>query len=148
MRALTFHQPVATLMGHKDIENRTWRPYVDIMGQRIAIHAGKMWNKSYSTWARRLTEHDTYDGPVVADLIQKAEGIRGAIVSTAVMTAWYDARTGTTSGGEQARAIASNPWFLGPVGWLLTDFRYLPEPIPCRGAQGLWTVPPAIEAQL
>ena len=52
MRALTFHQPVATLMGCKDIENRTWRPYVDIMGQRIAIHAGKRWNKSYSRMRR------------------------------------------------------------------------------------------------
>lgn len=29
----------------------------------------------------------------------------------------------------------------GRWAWILQDVRPLPEPIPCRGAQGLWTVP-------
>src|SRR5690606_7103750 len=32
-------------------------------------------------------------------------------------------------------------WFVGPFGWQLTDPVAPPEPVPCRGAQGLWRVP-------
>lgn len=34
----------------------------------------------------------------------------------------------------------------GRWAWILADVRPLPEPVPCRGAQGLWTVPADIEA--
>lgn len=40
------------------------------------------------------------------------------------------------------------PWFVGRYGWLLDDRRALPEPIPCRGMQGLWTVPDAVAAMV
>jgi hypothetical protein len=30
-------------------------------------------------------------------------------------------------------------FFVGPFGWLFEDRRYLAEPVPCRGYQGLWT---------
>jgi hypothetical protein len=36
----------------------------------------------------------------------------------------------------------------GRWAWMVADVRPLPEPIPCRGAQGLWTVPDDIDAQL
>jgi activating signal cointegrator 1 len=36
----------------------------------------------------------------------------------------------------------------GRWAWLLTDVRPLPEPVPCRGAQGLWNVLGDVEAQL
>ncbi len=39
---------------------------------------------------------------------------------------------------------AADPWFVGPVGWHIRDVLALPSPIPCRGAQGLWNVPPGI----
>lgn len=34
------------------------------------------------------------------------------------------------------------PQAFGPVCYLLDDARALPEPIPCKGALGLWRVPP------
>jgi len=42
MRALTLRQPWAWAIvhGQKRIENRPWKPWRDIIGQRIAIHAG------------------------------------------------------------------------------------------------------------
>jgi hypothetical protein len=36
----------------------------------------------------------------------------------------------------------------GRFGWLLEDLQALPEPIPCRGYQGLWTVAGDVEAQI
>jgi predicted transcriptional regulator len=43
MRALTVRQPWAGLIvaGVKAVENRTWRPPADVIGERIAIHAGR-----------------------------------------------------------------------------------------------------------
>lgn len=32
-------------------------------------------------------------------------------------------------------------WWSGPHGWALDDVRPLVEPVPCRGAMGLWTPP-------
>lgn len=51
MKALTLHQPYATLIakGIKTIETRTWPAPASLIGQRIAIHAAKkapktVWN--------------------------------------------------------------------------------------------------------
>lgn len=43
MKALTLHQPWASLIAHgfKRIETRSWHPSPDLVGQRIAIHAAK-----------------------------------------------------------------------------------------------------------
>ena len=43
MRALTLHQPWAQLMvwGLKNIETRSWAAPRNLVGQRMAIHAGK-----------------------------------------------------------------------------------------------------------
>jgi hypothetical protein len=40
-----------------------------------------------------------------------------------------------------------DPWWEGPVGWLLAEVKPLPEPISCPGGQGLWKLPAEI-AQL
>lgn len=39
----------------------------------------------------------------------------------------------------------SSPWFFGPFGWALDEIRPLAEPVPCKGALGLWRVPEHIE---
>ena len=43
MKAITLHQPWASLIAHgvKTIETRSWAPPRRLIGQRIAIHAGK-----------------------------------------------------------------------------------------------------------
>ena len=35
-------------------------------------------------------------------------------------------------------------WFRGPLGWMLTNPRPLPKPIPCIGKLGLWQIPSSI----
>jgi hypothetical protein len=32
-------------------------------------------------------------------------------------------------------------WFMGPVGWVVTNPYPLKHPIPCKGGLGLWNVP-------
>ena len=49
-----------------------------------------------------------------------------------------------------ARFVESSEsgWFVGPIGWVLEDVRVLRQPVCCKGAQGLWTVPEDIEARV
>ena len=35
-------------------------------------------------------------------------------------------------------------WSVERTAWIIRDIRPLPEPVPCRGAQGLWMVPDAV----
>lgn len=69
MRALTIWQPWASLIakGDKRIENRDYPPFSTIVGERIAIHAGKQWDH------RSLATDGGADLP------------RGAVVATAVL---------------------------------------------------------------
>lgn len=34
--------------------------------------------------------------------------------------------------------LLADPWAFGPWCWVVDDVRLLPEPMPCRGMQGLW----------
>lgn len=44
MKALTLLNPWAQAIAYwgKDVENRTWAPPASLVGERIAIHAGKL----------------------------------------------------------------------------------------------------------
>jgi hypothetical protein len=44
--------------------------------------------------------------------------------------------------------LISDPWACGPFCWIIDDVDLLPDPIPCRGAQGLWHVGEAMSAAL
>jgi len=61
---LTIIQPwaAAIALGPKRIENRTWRPSNRMLGEFIAIHAGKKVDTSWVTeafiWDRRECEFD------------------------------------------------------------------------------------------
>ena len=127
MRALTLKQPWAWAVAHagKRVENRTWRPPAALIGQRIAIHAGV-----------------AYDGDAfLGDLLfclgsplrepARRHHVYGAVVATAVID-----RVVTDSG---------SPWFCGPFGWVLRDVVTLREPVPCKGALGLWTLSHEVE---
>lgn len=130
MKALTLHQPWAWAIAHADkrIENRSWRPPASIVGKRIAIHAG--------------LKLDRFAADDLADdfgLVVPADIVRGAVVAVA-----------TVSG---CSTMYIDRWHVpGQIGWRLQDVVTLAEPVRCRGAQGLWNLPPqvlaAVEAQL
>lgn len=141
MRAITLHRPwpYVILRCGKRVENRPWKPWAVIMGQTIALHAGKGWDQR----AERYLPHEF--GTVEEPRLIRQEGL----VGTAKVTGWIasDAqvlKTGESSSGLPKPVVYSllkSPYFFGPYGWVLEDVRELVSPLACRGKQGLWHVP-------
>ena len=163
LRALTLWRPWDEPVGcgFKPVENRPRPPPASLLGEVIAIHAGLHYDQSaYDFIAERGYRFNL--------LTRAASDARraGKIVALARIAGWLDAResglgewnaritadAGPTDfrDGPALRAhvstLRSSPWWMGPVGILLVDVRALREPVPCRGAQGYWTVPADVEA--
>jgi hypothetical protein len=155
--ALTVRDPwaQAIIYGPKRIENRTRKPPSKIIGERIAIHCGK-------THATVLD-----DDPDVLRQLGRAQlhateysvEERGRIIGTARVVGWWRVQERTVGGefcdpdlSEPLQIIGgeldwrghgdpdNDPWWTGPVGWLLDDVRELAEPVPARGMPGVWTI--------
>jgi hypothetical protein len=118
-RALTLWQPWAHAIANaaKRIENRKRKPPADLIGSRIAIHAGKTLRLWDVAW---INEQFGYD-------FRENEIPLMAVVATARLDGYVTA--------------SSDPWFFGPFGWRLSEVIALPEPVPCKGALGLWKMP-------
>ncbi len=123
MKALTLTQPWATLvaLGYKRVETRSWK--TQYRGP-LAIHAAK----GYPASARRFAEH--FGG--------LARTPRGAIVCTIDLV---DCQLTE----EAALRISDLELHLGDYtpgrwAWLFdsASLRLLPDPIPAKGALGLW----------
>ena len=143
MKALTLWRPwnAGIMYCGKPVENRGWRPPHSLVGHDIALHNGK-----------------TIDDVTVDELIERygltSEQCPGplGIVGVARLVGYVD--DGTESGRrvrygvDEARAneVVACRWWCGPVGWVLDNVRPLATPVPCRGAQGLWTLPADVEA--
>ena len=118
MKALTIFQPYAHLIatGEKRVENRTWPTHYR---GPLLIHAGKS-----RYW---LTDND----PVGM--------VFGAVVARATLADCL--HIGTIERGDHD---SKYPWLrdhehtIGPWCWILADVSALAEPVPARGAQGLW----------
>lgn len=148
MRGITLWRPWsdAIVHGPKRVENRPWSPPDAMVGQVIAIHAGKR----YSTASWKFP--GGYVPPVEADSPM-------GIVGVARIIGWLrrDAREGVEERdrfhvmfapderGDEVARVHLDPWWLGPVGWLLDDVQALSEPVAHPGALGLWRVPPEKE---
>jgi hypothetical protein len=135
MKALTLHQPwaLAVFLG-KDIENRTWMPPPDLIGQRFAIHAARR--------VRREEEDDIW------------EDIRGRLEPAPPFSRWARGKILGTVKLEKVTlrrpmdCSRADSWFTGPVGWVLAEPRLLKRAIPARGYQRLWDVEAAIAREL
>ncbi len=113
----------------KRVENRTWKPGKALVpGQWFALHQGQKYDSAGAQWIR-----ETFDTTVPS-----ADGCtRGAILAVARLWEVTDhALFGRDAVGRKVR----DPWFVGPFGWYFTSLHVLPVPVPCSGAQGLWTV--------
>lgn len=124
MRALTLWQPWSWAIARagKRVENREWKPPAWIIGERIAIHAGKKYDDEAAV--------DLYNCGL--DVPTKSKIVLGAIECTAIVKGWI---------AEIKKDHPQSFWFCGPIGWVFGDVIVLPEPIPCRGRQKLWDVP-------
>lgn len=126
-RALTLHQPWATVIAHhgKRLENRPWKPFASIIGKRIALHAGKVFDPTVAMFCKdRLGITLRSDVPT------------GAIVAIATVQGFVTGIHGHKS-----------EWYFGPYAWELADVIPI-DPVPCKGAQGLWSLPLDVRAEV
>lgn len=137
MKALTLRQPWADAVatGCKDVENRSWAPPSALLGADIGIHAGL-----------RTVDEASYRALMGRKARSLEKMPRGAIVAIARLIGGVNVETGIVIGPlthEQLARVLDSPWTTGPWGWLLDHVRAV-EPVPCRGAQGLWDVPESV----
>lgn len=145
MKAITLWRPWPWAIFHaecnpKRIENRDWRPPAWLIGQRLAIHAGRR----FQTDACGFIDNIVGNGCCPCEGREHPVGIIG----TVRVVGWVDR---TWIGGvlddlgdfapAWAKAAAMSPWFVGRFGWVLDEVITLATPIACSGAQGLWDVP-------
>lgn len=151
MKALTLHRPFdhAILHGGKNCENRSRPPPEWLCGHTIAIHAGQRY-RLIETWPVGYVPPDAEHLPAqaitgVARLLGALD-LRGPRARLILPPASGGIALGISRAEIAARLerLEESPWWLGPVGWLLSEQLPIAEPIPCRGAQGLWTVPDGI----
>ncbi len=112
MKALTICQPYAELIarGEKVIENRTWP--TSYRGH-LAIHAGKS-----RAW-------------LMGDPFEPRGMAFGAVVAIARLADCVKVE-------DLPAPLCYHEHAHGPWCWVLEDVTRFPEPIPARGAQGLW----------
>lgn len=137
-KALTVQQPYAHLIAlppedddAKRVENRGWS--VDWTGT-LAVHAGR--GRDY------LEPGDEERFPGMAF---------GAFVAVCRLAGCVRLEEG---GRVPDWADRRWPWLKchrhveGPYCWVLTELIPLARPLPCRGYQGLWAVPPGLQEQI
>lgn len=132
MKAITEKHPWAYAIAHlgKSIENRTWKPYPSQLkpGDWLAIHGGaEPKGRNREEFDRDLDSIICMDGNTHLDFVDPREFITPGIVAVCKF------------GGVVTES--DSPWFNGPIGWRLVNVVALPEPVRCKGSQGLWDLP-------
>jgi hypothetical protein len=144
-RALTLWQPWAWLVanGHKQIENRPRGFSFKSFRGDFWIHAATESTKQIASFlaADRLSRDilgDTFRIPDARTLAY------GAIIGRATITGIV-----LPHALEFEQFREPSPWhFPDQYGFRVENARPLATPVPCRGYQGFWRVPPAIVEQL
>lgn len=146
MKALTIHQPWASLIVHglKPFEWRGWACPRSMVGQTIVIHAG-------AVEARKGIQHlllsdeniqascgPGVDAAAIRAVLERAAsnptamplraGLGTAKLGQPLMADKIYHRQGLKIGGE-------GPW---NFGWPLTEIERWDEPVPAQGHQGFW----------
>ncbi len=133
MKALTLTQPWATLVaiGAKRIETRSWS--TKYTGP-IAIHAAK----GFPRWAK-----DTcFDEPFLTALAPQIVGLEPTELPTGAVIAIAEI-IGCRFAEDVARQLdpeelAFGDYSPGRFAWFIANARPLLQPIPAKGALGLW----------
>jgi hypothetical protein len=165
MRALTLTQPWAGLVasGIKLVENRPRRMIKrEDFGRPFAIHASREIDESvYDRIAEvapdvltieRRGESTIHTVPCFRDWYRFSRDTSAVIAVATIDGEIVDRidRLRVRHWAERMTDLADDQarWFFGPIGYVLRDVRALAEPVPCRGWQGFWTLPPDVERQV
>jgi hypothetical protein len=153
MKAITLTQPWATLVaiGAKRLETRSWR--TSYRGP-LAIHAAAGYGKGGRRAHKELCGTEPFCSVLNAamgrwlkgrgdlrDMVEHPFMPMGAIIAVCHLTAIYRITEQGVEGfcpQPPRNEIAFGDYTPGRYAWLLSDIRALPEPIPAKGALGLW----------
>lgn len=143
MKALTVQQPWATaIFRGKNIENRT-----QLWTYRgpLAIHAGTRWSTRGSRDPLVLKALFPYDD--FTSLNQRAHAT-GAIIGTVELVDCHPEAGCCAPWGESSYVEHGGRERRSVTHLVLENPLRLREPIPCRGALGLWTPPADVVDQI
>ena len=127
LHALTEQGPWGELIASgKDVENRTWPPPKGRVGGLLASHQGQAYDASGAQSVREV---------LGLEVPSKDTFRRGVVVAVTRLAAVV--RDSTSSWAAE-----------GQYHWCLEGTVALPLPVPCKGAQGLWALPPQVFAQV
>ena len=143
VKALTLWQPWASLLigGFKTYETRSWRPALDKPTRFwLAIHAAKRepsavfhrFNKLYPSGMEALT-WECLDQMGYVSFPQLP---RGAVLGLALLGTIRPVEE--LRGRVDARDAAFGDWSDGRFAWRIAKVWQFADPVPARGAQGLW----------
>lgn len=151
MKAISLYQPWASLVaiGAKRIETRSWG--TKYRGP-LAIHAAK----AIPDWAEELCETSETFNKALVDAGIKYDGNTplsrlvpvGAVIATCNLINCVKILGPTgrfimlEKGGfvdTEGREYVFGDYTPGRYAWILEDVKWLPEPIPAKGHQGLWS---------
>lgn len=143
MLALTLIRPwsCALSRGPKPIENRSWAPPRKALGQVIAFHGGKRWDRDASVGMRAniFGAPPLWPGAPSADY-ESPQGVVGAGRLVGYMAP--DGALVPAAGYEvrfNVRRLEGETWYTdGSYGWVFDERVSFDDAIPCGGAQGLW----------
>jgi len=132
VKATSLWQPWASgiALGHKRIETRHW--ITNHRGE-IAIHAAKRWDAEQRDYAEDFRRRGWIDFGLPF----------GAVVAVACIADVK--RTEMLIGSIDKKEEAFGNYGPRRFGWILEDIRPLATPVPCKGAQGIFNLPPDVE---
>lgn len=149
MRALTLTQPWCGLVasGIKLIENRP-RPMIERedFGRPFALHASREIDEAvYDRIAEIAPELVENEAKATLAHLPSHPWLRLSRITSAVIAVATIVRAVDDYDMLSEILGSQHRWYFGPIGYLLRDVRALVTPVPCRGWQGFWTLPPNIE---
>jgi hypothetical protein len=138
VKALTLWRPWPWAIFHarhnpKRIENRPWVPPTWVLNEVIALHAGAVLDGH----ALHFIAEASGDSGVYRAIHP------GGIIGVATVRGYVD-----QAEAAEHFMVGQSAWFSGPFAWLLSDVRTLTKPVPCKGFQKLWNLPPEVERQV
>lgn len=159
MRALTLKQPWADAVCYlgKRLENRTRPPPRTLPAtELIAIHAGMADSQKDHQATAHLAARALKWG--LGDVMPEVTTL-GAVVAVCRVVGWLDNSPFSpmrrwVDGMNTINHLEClsdhledqiERWFDGPFAWVLEDVQVLAEPVPARGALGLWALPDDVE---
>lgn len=137
MRAISVWQPFATLIvrGYKIFETRTWAAPKSVIGQRIGIASTKAIRPEQRAHFDEETFQVNYQRLLLPDRLEDLP--HGYMLGTAVLDS-IELMTAEFIEEVSSEEQSYGWWQEGHYAWRMTHPEVFSEPIPVRGAQGIW----------